>query len=176
MAEHPYSFDLAPNVAFPEASESGFVPLASVGKLSSALDGIFRAYGQSGQLGLYLTEYGYVTDPPNPDYHVSPAEQAVYLDQATYIAAQNPRVRALGQFQLQDANPGASCGCRPGDPKYWQTFEEGLEFLGGTPKPSLAAYAVQPGGPGHRGLTALDRASLPAVSQPVKNQEQSQRF
>ena len=142
LAEHPYSFDLAPNVPFSEAAERDFVPLASLGRLTSALDGIFGAYDQSRRLGLYLTEYGYVTDPPNPNYHVSPAQQAVYLDQATYIAAQNPRVHALGQFQLQDANPALSCGCQPGDPKYWQTFEEGLEFLGGAPKPSLAAYRL----------------------------------
>jgi hypothetical protein len=142
LAEHPYDFNFAPNVPFPDGSERGFVPLASLGKLTSALDRIFDAYDQSGRLGLYLTEYGYVTDPPNPDYHVTLAEQARYLDQATYIAAQNPRVRALGQFQLQDANPGLSCGCAPGNPKYWQTFEEGLEFLGGAPKPALAAYRL----------------------------------
>ncbi len=142
LAEHPYDFDFAPNVAFTEPSESGFIPLASLGKLSTALDGMFGAYGQSGQLGLYLTEYGYVTNPPNPDYHVTPAQQALYLDQATYMAAQDPRVRALAQFQLQDADPALSCGCQPGDPKYWQTFEEGLEYLGGAPKPSLAAYRL----------------------------------
>jgi hypothetical protein len=142
LAEHPYDFNFAPNVRFPDPSERGFVPLASLGRLTSALDGFFRAYDQSGQLGLYLTEYGYVTNPPNPDYHVTLAEQARYLDQATYIAAQNPRVRALGQFQLQDADPGLSCGCAPGSPRYWQTFQEGLEFFGGAAKPALAAYRL----------------------------------
>jgi hypothetical protein len=158
LAEHPYDFNFAPNVPFTEASESGFVPLASLGKLTAALDGFFSAYHQSGQLGLYLTEYGYVTNPPNPDYHVTLAEQARYLDQATYIAAQNPRVRALAQFQLQDADPALSCGCAPGNPKYWQTFEEGLEFLGGAPKPALAAYRLpiflpQIEDPGHSART-----------------------
>jgi hypothetical protein len=126
LSEHPYSFFLAPNVAFPLPDESGFAPLASLPKLESTLDGVFGADGDSRRLPLYLTEYGYVTNPPNPRYQVTPSAQALYLDQAEYIAAQDPRVRALSQFELQDTSP----------------FQEGLEYRGGTPKPAFAAYRL----------------------------------
>ncbi|WP_249010318.1 hypothetical protein [Conexibacter sp. DBS9H8] len=142
FAEHPYSFSLPPNVPFAAPADSGFVPLASLPKLTSALDGIFNAYGVNRRPPLYLTEYGYVTNPPNPDYHVTPAQQALYLDEATYMAAQNPRVAALAQFELEDSNPAVVCGCRPGSRGYWQNFESGLEFLGGRPKPAFAAYRL----------------------------------
>ncbi|HET9074382.1 MAG TPA: hypothetical protein VFN48_07365 [Solirubrobacteraceae bacterium] len=142
ISEHPYAFSFAPNVPFPLASERGFVPLASLSRLTDTLDAIDAAYGVGRRMPLYLTEYGYVTNPPNPDYHVSPAQQATYLDWATYIAAMNPRVRALGQFELQDSNPALSCHCTRASPKYWQSFQEGLEYLGGAHKPAFAAYRL----------------------------------
>jgi len=140
LSEHPYSFYLAPNVPYPAADESAFAPLASLGKLESTLDAAFSANGDSRQLPLYLTEYGYVTKPPNPHYTVTPAQQALYLDQAEYMAAQDPRVRALSQFELQDAVPNTQYP--PSNPRYWDTFQEGLEYLGGQPKPALAAYRL----------------------------------
>jgi hypothetical protein len=139
LSEHPYSFSLAPNVSAPHAS---FVPLADLSRLESTLDAAQAADGQGHSWPLYLTEYGYVTNPPNPDYEVTPAQQAMYLDEATYIAAQDPRVRALAQFELQDSDPAAECQCQRGSPDYWHSFQEGLEYLGGRPKPAYGAYRV----------------------------------
>jgi hypothetical protein len=142
LSEHPYSLSGAPNTPYTYGSESDFVPLASLNKLESAIDAAFSAYGETRQLPLYLTEYGYVTNPPNPHYVITPTQQGIYLDQAEYMAAQDPRVRALSQFELQDSNPAQQCGCKPGNPRYWDNFEEGIEFLGGTPKASYAAYRL----------------------------------
>jgi hypothetical protein len=67
-------------------------------------------------------------------------EQAAYLNQATYMAARDPRVEGLSQFLLVDSPPDLAYP--PGNPKRWATFQTGLEFVGGQPKPSLAAYRL----------------------------------
>ena len=155
FSEHPYSFSLAPNVGYSLPGERGFAPLADLSRLEGALDGALAADGSRRRLPLFLTEYGYVTNPPNPRYQITPSEQAVYLDEAQYLAARDPRVRALGQFELEDSNPAVECGCRPGDPRYWQNFEEGLVFLGGRPKPALGAYRLPIFLPGLEGPTRV---------------------
>jgi hypothetical protein len=137
FAHHPYSFFLAPSRSM---SDAEFVPLADLGRLEGALDGIFATYGVHRSLPLYLTEYGYETNPPNPFRGVSPARQAAYLDEATYLAWRDPRVRALSQFLLRDAPPNRAF--RRGTVRYWSTFQTGLEYLDGRAKPALAAYAL----------------------------------
>jgi hypothetical protein len=118
------------------------------------LDGALRAYGVARKLGLYLTEYGYETNPPNPYRGVSPATQARYLNEAQYIAWRDPRVRALSQFLMYDSPPDTRF--RPGSLRYWSTFQTGLRYENGVVKPSYAAYrlpvfvpdqAVPPGQP-----------------------------
>jgi hypothetical protein len=133
FAHHPYSLLTAPAVSLADPDD---VPLADLGRLENGLDRIFAAYGVIRRLPLYLTEYGYLTNPPNACKGVPLTAQAAYLDQAQYMAWLDPRVRALGQFDLQDqAHPPGSC-------RDWITFQSGLEFLGGARKPSFAAYRL----------------------------------
>ena len=137
FAHHPYSFFRPPNATL---SDPNFVPLSELGTLEHGLDAIFTSYGVSRQLPLYLTEYGYETNPPNPFRGVSLRKQSLYLDEAEYLAWRDPRVRLLSQFLLQDSAPD------PAYPRgtigYWSTFQTGLEFLGGAPKPSFDAYRL----------------------------------
>ena len=137
FAHHPYSFFLAPGAPM---SDPNFVPLSELGRLERALDAIFRTYAVRRKLPLYLTEYGYETNPPNPFRGVAPALQAAYLDQAAYLAWRDPRVRALSQFLLVDSPPDRAY--RRGSFAYWSTFQTGLVYLGGTPKPALYTYAL----------------------------------
>jgi hypothetical protein len=137
FAHHPYSFFVAPNVSL---STPAFVPLSNLGRLERALDAIFRAYGVSRHLPIYLTEYGYETNPPDPGRGVSPETQALYLDEAEYLAWRDPRVRTLNQFLLYDSQPNQSVPRT--SPSYWSTFQTGLLFADGKPKPSLAAYRL----------------------------------
>ena len=139
FAHHPYSFLLAPNVRF-GPSDVGFVSMANLSTLEQGLDRIFSVYGVNRRLPIYLTEYGYETNPPNPYRGVSPQAQAAYLDEAEYMAWSNPRVRALSQFLLVDSAPDKAFP--PGSGGYWSTFQTGLEFLNGKPKPSLDAYLL----------------------------------
>ncbi len=105
FAHHPYSFFLAPSASM---ADSDFVPLSDLGRLEHGLDAIFAAYGVRHRLPLYLTEYGYATNPPNPYSGVSLSRQAAYLNQGEYLAWKDPRVRALSQFLLYDSPPNAS--------------------------------------------------------------------
>ena len=134
-AHHPYSFDVAPNHLLPT-----YVTTANLGALERTLDRAFTAYGQPPGIPLYLTEWGYKTDPPNPFVHTSLAEQALWLNEGQYMTWGNPRIKALAQFLLYDDGPRA--GAIPGTLSYWSTFQSGLYYSGGDPKPSLAAFRL----------------------------------
>ncbi|MGI8505665.1 MAG: hypothetical protein ACR2MK_02470 [Solirubrobacteraceae bacterium] len=137
FAHHPYSFFLPPAARM---SDPNFVPLSNLNRLEHGLDAIFAAYSVARRLPVYLTEYGYETFPPNPFRGVSPARQAAYLDQAEYMAWRDPRVRTLSQFLLYDSAPDRSYP--RGSVGYWSTFQTGLVYLDGAPKPSLYSYRL----------------------------------
>ncbi len=134
-AHHPYELIFAPNHP---PNDRDFVTIASLGRLSDALQRILAAYGQNrpGGMPLYLTEFGYQSKPPSP-IGVSLARQAAYLNQAEFIAYTNPHVRTLSQFLLRDDSTlaGGSALARVG-----ATFQTGLLFHGGKRKPAYAAY------------------------------------
>ena len=88
---------------------------------------------------LYLTEFGYQTNPPDP-LGVSLAQQAAYLDQSEFIAYNNPNVRTLSQFLLVDDKPLA--GVSNPIAAYGGTFQSGLEFQNGRRKPSYSSYRM----------------------------------
>jgi hypothetical protein len=137
FAHHPYSFFLAPNV---EMANPDFAPLSNLSRLEHGLDATLSAYGVHRRLPLYLTEYGYETNPPNPYRGVNPAEQAFYLDEGQYLAWRDPRVRSLSQFLLYDSAPNGSYA--PGTPGYWSTFQTGLLYADGRQKPAFDSYRL----------------------------------
>ncbi len=169
FAHHPYSFFLAPNVSLPDPD---FAPISDLDRLERALDASLAAYGVKRKLPLWLTEYGYETDPPDPFRGVSPRLQSLYLNEAQYMAFRDPRVRAMAQFLLYDARPDPHYP--PGTPQYWSTFQTGLLYADGSPKPSFTSYRLPlfiPDpvlGAGNRVLVwALLRAAPPGTRQPV---------
>jgi hypothetical protein len=139
FADHPYSFTQAPNV--PSANRLS-ATVADLPGFERTLDRIFAAYGRSMPAGvpLYLTEYGYKSDPPNPYVNITQAQQADYINEGEYMAWRDPYVHALAQFELVDASPDTS---EPvGSAAYWGTFQTGLIALDGVPKPSYYAYRL----------------------------------
>jgi hypothetical protein len=137
FAQHPYSFFLAPAA---EMTDPNFVALADLGRLEQGLDRIFATYSVDRRLPLYLTEYGYETNPPNPFRGVSPATQAAYLNEAEYLAWLDPRVRTLSQFLLYDSPPDRAYP--RGSVQYWSTFQTGLAYRDGVAKAALSAYRL----------------------------------
>jgi hypothetical protein len=133
-AHHPYSLITAPRE---KDQNSDDATLSGIPRLTRTLDSVFAAYGQTTKLPIWLTEYGYQTDPPDTTIGVSWARQADYLDDATYIAYRNPRIASFAQFLLVDDAPLSQY--RPSDPRYWGTFQSGLITLQGKHKPSYGA-------------------------------------
>ena len=141
FAHHPYAFPYQgpPNRPFPNHT---FVTLYNLPSFERMLNRIFAAYGQhaSGGVPLYLTEWGYKTNPPNPYVSTTPAQQAEYLNQGEYMTWAEPYVRGLTQFLLVDSPPKTPA--RRGSALYWSTFQTGLEYIDDTPKPAFEAYQV----------------------------------
>ena len=78
---------------------------------------------------IWLTEYGYQSNPPDRVLGVSPALQALYISEGAYVAYRTPRVDLLIHFLYRD-EPSIS------------RFQSGLVTLGGRPKPALAAFQL----------------------------------
>jgi hypothetical protein len=94
-AHHPYAFTTGPREADKNPDNT---TLSGVPRLTRTLDRAARVYGQSTRFPVWLTEYGYQTDPPDPTIGVSFARQAAWLDDATYIAFGNKRIATFAQF------------------------------------------------------------------------------
>jgi hypothetical protein len=101
------------------------VTLANIGDLTKELT---RLYGVK---PLWITEYGYQTNPPDKTFGVSWAKQAAYVKQAYAIARKNPRIQMLVWFLLKD-EPILSG---------WQS---GLMTASGKKKPAFTAFANLP--------------------------------
>ena len=55
-----------------------------------------------GNKRLWITEYGYQTNPPDRAFGVSYAQQAAYMKQAYAMARKNPRIDMMLWFLLRD--------------------------------------------------------------------------
>ncbi len=140
-AHHPYELTFSPS-RDPGADD---FTTGNLNELSDLLRRVYARYGAGVPGGkrdvpLYLTEYGYQTDPPDP-IGVSPAKQAAYLNEAEYLTYRNKRVRTLSQFLYNDDvpdptadNPIAAFGA---------TFQSGLATSDGVPKKgAILAYRM----------------------------------
>jgi hypothetical protein len=136
-AHHPYSFSHPPAQRESDPQE---VPLANLSRLEHALDLIFPAYGRAPGVPIFLTEYGYKSDPPNPFADFTQQQQASFINQGEFIAYSDPRVSAFAQFLLVDDQPKA--GEPAGSRSYWSTFQTGLIDLSGNFKPAFTAFRL----------------------------------
>ena len=114
--------------------------IADLPRLQRVLDrltrrGRIRSPGRR-PFDLYLTEFSYQTSPPDRAVGISLSKQAIYQQQAAYIAWRNPRVRNLTQYQWDDEgvrNLGSGS-------RRYAGWQGGLHFLDRRPKPALAAF------------------------------------
>ena len=98
-AHHPYYGSRAETPASrPRTTRS-----ITLGNIDLLLGEISRLYGPK---HLWITEYGYQTNPPDRTFGVSYAKQARYMRQAFAIARRNPRIDMMLWFLLKDdTNP-----------------------------------------------------------------------
>lgn len=121
-AHNPYP--LAPGET-PTSGACGHCTTLTMATLPRLLADVRRAFGP--RTRVWLTEYGYQTNPPDRLLGVSYSAQARYLSEAALRAYLAPRVDILIHFLLQDErNPGR-----------WQS---GLLTFDGHPKPAYNAF------------------------------------
>src|SRR3954464_3231120 len=134
---HPYTKDLPPTKA--DRSHDS-ITMANINDLPTLLDRFAKTKRIPAALPVALTEFGYETNPPDTFSGPPLDHQAEYLNPGDYQAFANPRIISQTQFTLDDYPPVK--GARPGTKPYWFTYQSGLYFQDGTPKPSAAGYAL----------------------------------
>ena len=100
----------------------------TLGDIGTLIDAVTRYWGAK---PIWITEYGYQTNPPDRIFGVTWSKQAGYLTQSFAIARSNPRIRLMLWFLLKD-EPNLSG---------WQS---GLETVIGRHKRSFAAFQHLP--------------------------------
>jgi hypothetical protein len=102
----------------------------TMGNINTLIAELTRLWGNK---RLWITEYGYQTNPPDRAFGVSYAKQAAYMKQAYAIARKNPRIDLMLWFLLRD------------EPRLggWQS---GLLTRTGKKKPAFNAFRLLPRG------------------------------
>jgi putative glycosyl hydrolase len=98
------------------------ITLANIGKLIKELT---RFYGRK---PVWITEYGYQTNPPDKPFGVTWAQQARYLTQSFAIARRNPRIDMMLWFLIKD------------DERIGSGWQSGFYTVSGRRKPSWSAF------------------------------------
>ena len=136
-AHHPYTKNVAPTQRDPHPDA---VTMANISELGALLDEMAaKTNAVSPGLQLFMTEYGFETNPPDPFSGVAPALQAKYNTLGEYIAWANPRIASQAQFLLADVAPVR--GRQANSKGYWFTYQSGLFYQRGQPKPAAYAYS-----------------------------------
>lgn len=121
IAYHPYTWSplITPTTA---VKSKNAITIGNFGLLVSAID---RLFGKG--MRIWVTEYGYQTSPPDPDFGVSWDDQATYMRQAFRFFRDHPRIDVALWFQIKDDSRLAG----------WQS---GVISTDNEKKPSYAAF------------------------------------
>jgi hypothetical protein len=122
-AHHPYYGSPRETPSSRPPASQHAIELGNIDVLTKELT---RLYGPK---RVWITEYGYQTNPPDTFFGVSWAKQALYLSQAFAIARKNPRIDLMTWFLLKDDIPLGG----------WQS---GLLTADNRKKPAYAAFAL----------------------------------
>jgi Glycosyl hydrolase catalytic core len=93
-AHHPYP--RRPSETPTTHPAKNAVTLANIGDLEKAVKQLY------GAKPIWITEYGYQTNPPDKKLGVSWAKQALYMKEAYAKARKDPRIRVMLWFLLKD--------------------------------------------------------------------------
>ena len=122
-AQNPYPIDRGETPFHTSCASCSFLTMARLSAIRTDVTELF------GAKPLWLTEYGYQTNPPDTILGVSYAQQSTYIGQAALRVWEQPGVTVLIQFLVRDE---PSLGG-------WQS---GLYTAGGMQKPSYRAFQL----------------------------------
>jgi hypothetical protein len=153
FAHHPYTKKEAPTKAPVSPDE---ITIANIGTLGPLLDTLSEQSGGKIAAGLpvFLTEFGYESNPPDTRNGIPYMRQAQFNQLAEFLAYNDPRVQATTQFLLRDVGPVKRYP--KGSRLYWFTYQSGLLSVRGSAKPAAYGYTlplvVYPSGEGVTGF------------------------
>ncbi|MEX2195718.1 MAG: hypothetical protein WD844_10580 [Thermoleophilaceae bacterium] len=140
FSHHPYSLMHRPDYRDPRHPDN--LPIGALDRLTKTLDKLVKMRRISPRIrDVYLTEFGYETNPPDPDKPWTPAQQALYLNWSEYLAWSNKRVRSWPQFLLRDMGRVSAEATARGK-REWGDWQSGLLFEDGTAKPSATSFKL----------------------------------
>jgi hypothetical protein len=127
-AHHPYygAPRETPSTPPPPGIHGNAATAITLGNLNLLIKEVTRLYGNK---RIWITEYGYQTNPPDKIFGVSWGNQAKYMTQAYRIAKRHPRIDMFLWFLLRDERRLVNDG--------WQS---GLLTASGAKKPAFAAF------------------------------------
>ena len=96
-AHNPYSLNKAETPFTGGCDHCDTITMSTLERLVASVG---RAFGKGKRI--WLTEFGYQTNPPDPYLGVSKAKQTLYIGEAALRAYLAPRVDMLIQFLIQD--------------------------------------------------------------------------
>jgi hypothetical protein len=139
LAHHPYEIGSPTLPAF----DANDVSVPDLYKLTRPL-GIAERTGRvlpRGHKRLWVTEFSYDSDPPNP--HGVPVHELADWTEETFYLLWRQGVDTITWFLIVD---------QPPIPNYGSSYQSGVYYLNGRPKPSFEAFrfpfVVEPSGPG----------------------------
>lgn len=131
FAVHPYNKDATGSV-FSRSHTRDSLPMAYVGRLHRV---IARAAGY-GRVppgrGIYLTEFGFQSNPPDRKFGLGLSRHAEAINQAERLFFADPLVRAISQFEIYDV---------PELP-HQDVYNTGLRTRSGNLKPAYGAFRL----------------------------------
>ena len=129
-AQHPYTSNLGPFwvPAGKQDPHHDDITIATLGRLTSALDRAAAAGAIKAGLPIYVTEFG-IQSYPNHTLGVPLAQQAEFQAISEKIAWSNPRAVSFDQYLLRDDPPKNG-------------FQSGLETSKGTVKPVYGGFRL----------------------------------
>ncbi|MDX6689506.1 MAG: hypothetical protein QOG15_963 [Solirubrobacteraceae bacterium] len=138
FAHHAYTKKLAPTAPVGNPDD---LTIANLGIWGPLLDNLARQSGAipSG-LPIYITEFGYESNPPDPLNGIPQLLQAQYNQLGDFLAFSNPRVRGITQFLLRDAAPLRRY--KKNSRNYWFTYQSGIFTSKDKTKPATFAYLL----------------------------------
>jgi hypothetical protein len=128
-AHHPYA-DIGNNESPTFVPKGKFKRRVQLGNIGLLITQLTKLYGSK---HLWITEYGYQTNPPDKKYGVSYAKQALWMKQSYAIARKNKRIDMMLWFLVRDEPAVGN----------WQS---GLETTRGKKKPSWRTFISLPRG------------------------------
>jgi hypothetical protein len=103
--------------------------IAYMPRLHRLIDGAARRGRVARGRGIYVTEFGYQSRPPDNVSNVTPVQQGQYINESDRLFYADSRVKWVGQYELVDVPQK-------------DEFNSGLRFVGGRDKPAYAAYRM----------------------------------